>query len=358
MFPVQRQYVTDALGGFPSRALVNRADTGYPWGGGSLSYTSRVMAAPVLSVVCPVYNEAGVLEELHRRVVAAVEAGGDDFEIVFTDNRSTDASLAVLRRLAAADRRVRVVALSRNFGKQRSLTAGIDHARGDAVVVIDSDLQDPPELIPDMVRRWRAGADMVYGQRTTRQGEGMAKRTLTKAFYRIIGRLSDTPLPHDTGDFRLMSRKVVDALRTMREENRYLPGMVAWLGFRQEALPYDRPGRATGTTKFRPGHLFRFAVDGITSFSDKPLRMSSAAGAVITTVAFVYAAWVIARRLVLGPEASIPGFTSVLVAVLFLGGVQLLSIGVLGEYIGRIYNETKRRPLYIVDELICTPDER
>lgn len=315
-------------------------------------------AAPVLSVVCPVYNEADVLDEFHRRTVAALEPIGASFEIVFTDNRSTDASLDVLRRLAAADTRVRVVALSRNFGKQRSLTAGIDHARGDAVVLIDSDLQDPPELIPELVQRWRAGADMVYGQRTTRQGEGFAKRNLTKVFYRLIGRLSETPLPHHTGDFRLMSRKVVDALRSMREENRYLPGMVAWLGFRQEALAYDRPGRTSGTTKFRPGHLFRFAIDGITSFSDKPLRMSSAAGAFITTAAFLYAAWVVVRRLVIGPEAAIPGFTSVLVAVLFLGGVQLLSIGVLGEYIGRIYNETKRRPLYVVDELICAePDE-
>ncbi len=310
---------------------------------------------PVLSVVCPVHNEAEVLDELYRRVVTAVEPVASPFEIVFVDDRSTDASLALLRRLAATDPRVRVVALSRNFGKQRALAAGIDHACGSAVVTLDADLQDPPELIPEMVRRWRAGADMVYGQRTSRVGETVSKRAFAKAFYRVIGRLSDTPLPHDAGDFRLMARKVVDALGEMREENRYYPGMVAWLGFRQEALPFERPARPAGRTKFRPGHLLRFAIDGITSFSDKPLRLSSAAGVVITGVSFLYAAWVVLRRLILGPDASIQGFPSLLVAVLFLGGVQLLSIGVLGEYIGRIYTETKRRPLYVVDELIFHP---
>jgi glycosyltransferase involved in cell wall biosynthesis len=308
-------------------------------------------APPDVSVVCPVYNEQDVLGELHERLVAALERTGLTFEIVFTNNASTDRSLAMLRDIAAVDRRVRVVSLSRNFGKQRSLTAGIDFATGRAVVLIDADLQDPPELIPDMVRLWREGVDMVYGQRVTREGEGRMKRSFTRVFYRLIAKLSDTPLPRDVGDFRLMDRKVVEALRSMREENRYLPGMVAWLGFRQSALPYERQGRPAGRTHFSPAGLFRFAMDGITSFSDRPLRMSSAAGALITLVSFLVTIWVVLRRLIV-PDSTIPGFTAVLAAVLFIGGVQLLSIGLLGEYVGRIYSETKRRPLYVVDELI------
>src|SRR5262245_9981089 len=308
-------------------------------------------APPDVSVVCPVFNEQDVLGELHDRLVAALDRTGARYEIVFTNNASTDQSLAVLRRLAAADPHVRVVSLSRNFGKQRSLTAGIDFAQGRAVVLIDADLQDPPELIPDMVRLWREGNEMVYGQRVSREGEGRMKRGLTGIFYRLIAKLSDTPLPRDVGDFRLMDRKVVEALRTMREENRYLPGMVAWLGFRQCALPYERRGRNAGRTHFSPAGLFRFAMDGITSFSDRPLRLSSAAGALITLVAFGVTVWVVLRRLIV-PDSTIPGFTALLAAVLFIGGVQLLSIGLLGEYVGRIYSETKRRPLYVVDELI------
>ena len=312
-------------------------------------------AVPDVSVVVPVYNEQDVLRELHQRLTAALARTGLSYELVFTNNASTDASLAVLRQLADGDPQVRVVSLSRNFGKQRSLTAGIDFAKGRAVVLIDADLQDPPELIPDMVRLWREGNDMVYGQRVSREGEGRVKRSLTGVFYRLISKLSDTPLPRDVGDFRLMDRKVVDALRSMREENRYLPGMVAWLGFRQCALPYERKGRDAGRTHFSPAALFRFAMDGITSFSDKPLRLSSAVGGTITVVSFAVMIWVVLRRLIV-PDSTIPGFTAVLAAVLFIGGVQLLSIGLLGEYVGRIYSETKHRPLYVIDELI-TADE-
>jgi glycosyltransferase involved in cell wall biosynthesis len=309
-------------------------------------------AVPDVSVVVPVYNEQDVLRELHQRLTAALGRTGLSYEFVFTNNASTDASLAVLRQVADGDPHVRVVSLSRNFGKQRSLTAGIDFAKGRAVVLIDADLQDPPELIPDMVRLWREGNDMVYGQRVSREGEGRVKRGLTGVFYRLIAKLSDTPLPRDVGDFRLMDRKVVDALRSMREENRYLPGMVAWLGFRQCPLPYERKGRNSGRTHFSPGGLLRFAMDGITSFSDKPLRLSSAIGAVITFVSFLVMMWSVLRR-IFDPASTIPGFTSVLAAVLFIGGVQLLSIGLLGEYVGRIYSETKHRPLYVVEELIA-----
>jgi len=308
-------------------------------------------AVPDVSVVVPVYNEQDVLRELHQRLTAALARTGLSYELVFTNNASTDASLAVLRQLADGDPQVRVVSLSRNFGKQRSLTAGIDFAKGRAVVLIDADLQDPPELIPDMVRLWREGNDMVYGQRVSREGEGRVKRSLTGVFYRLISKLSDTPLPRDVGDFRLMDRKVVAALRSMREENRYLPGMVAWLGFRQCPLPYERKGRNAGRTHFSPGGLLRFAMDGITSFSDKPLRLSSAIGAVITFVSFLVMMWSVLRR-IFDPASTIPGFTSVLAAVLFIGGVQLLSIGLLGEYVGRIYSETKHRPLYVVEELV------
>ena len=303
-------------------------------------------------MVCPVYNEAEVLDECHRRLIAALEATGRTFEIVFTDNRSTDASLALLRRYADADERIRVIALSRNFGKQGSLTAGIDHARGRAVILIDADLQDPPEVIGEMVQRWDEGNQMVYGHRVTRRGEPAAKRVLTKVFYRLIGRISDTDLPHDSGDFRLMDRKVVDALKQLREESRYLPGMVAWLGFRQCPLPYEREGRSAGRSHFSPRALFRFAMDAITSFSERPLRLASSTGLVITIGSFALATVIVIRR-ILEPGRSIPGFTSVLAAVLFMGGVQLLSIGLLGEYVGRIYRQSKGRPLYIVDELIA-----
>jgi polyisoprenyl-phosphate glycosyltransferase len=308
-------------------------------------------AGPDVSVVVPVYNEQDILGELHQRLVAALLRTGLTYELVFTNNASTDGSLAILKQLADSDPHVRVVSLSRNFGKQRSLTAGIDFAKGRAVVLIDADLQDPPELIPDMVRLWREGNDMVYGQRVSREGEGRVKRSLTGVFYRLIAKLSDTPLPRDVGDFRLMDRKVVDALRSMREENRYLPGMVAWLGFRQCPLPYERKGRDAGRTHFSAGGLLRFAMDGITSFSDKPLRLSSAIGAFITFVSFIVMMWSVLRR-IFDPASTIPGFTSVLAAVLFIGGVQLLSIGLLGEYVGRIYSETKHRPLYVVEELI------
>ena len=308
-------------------------------------------AVPDLSVVCPVYNEAEVLHECQSRLVAALEATGHSFEIVYTDNRSTDDSLTILRGFAQADVRVRVISLSRNFGKPGSLTAGIDHARGRAVILIDADLQDPPEVIGEMVRLWEAGNQMVYGQRVTRRGEPAAKRLFTKVFYRLIGRISDTELPHDTGDFRLMDRKVVDALMQLREESRYLPGMVPWLGFRQCAVPYEREGRSAGRSHFSPRALFRFAMDAITSFSERPLRLASSTGFVITICSFLLAAVIVVRRL-LEPSRSIPGFTSVLAAVLFMGGVQLLSIGLLGEYGGRIYRQSKGRPLFIVDELI------
>jgi dolichol-phosphate mannosyltransferase len=306
---------------------------------------------PDVSVVVPVYNEASLLAELHRRLTDALGRAAVSYELVFTNNASTDKTLPLLRDLADRDGHVRVVSLSRNFGKQRSLTAGIDFATGRAVVLIDADLQDPPELIPEMIRRWREGYDMVFGQRVSREGEGRIRRRLTGVFYRLIARLSDTPLPRDVGDFRLMDRKVVDALRSMREENRYLPGMVAWLGFRQCALPYERKGRDSGGTHFSIGGLFRFAMDAITSFSDRPLRLSSAIGAFITAISFLVIGWIIIGRII-EPDRTIPGFTSVFAAVLFMGGVQLLSIGLLGEYIGRIYSESKRRPLYVVDELL------
>ena len=319
----------------------------------SVPAVNDASSVPDLSVVCPVYNESEVLHECRERLVAALEATGRSFEIVFTDNRSTDDSLAIMRSFAMADHRIRVVSLSRNFGKPGSLTAGIDHARGRAVVLTDADMQDPPEAIGEMVRLWEAGNEMVYGQRITRRGEPVAKRLFTKVFYRLIGRISDTELPHDTGDFRLMDRKVVDALMQLREESRYLPGMVPWLGFKQCAMPYERDGRNGGRSHFSPRALFRFAMDAITSFSERPLRLASSTGLVITICSFLLTAVIVVRRL-LEPSRSIPGFTSVLAAVLFMGGVQLLSIGLLGEYVGRIYRQSKGRPLYIVDELIAS----
>jgi dolichol-phosphate mannosyltransferase len=309
---------------------------------------------PLVSVIAPVHDEEDVLVEFHRRVVAALEGAGERFELVLVDDGSTDATPALLRELAASDPRVRVVELSRNFGHQLALTAGIDHARGDAVVAIDADLQDPPEVIPAMLERWREGYQVVYGVRTARAGERGGKRLTAHWFYRVVNRLSDVELPPDSGDFRLLDRRVVEVLKGMREDSRYLRGMVAWVGFKQVALPYARDARHAGETKFTWGRMARFALDGITSFSERPLRVAMGLGALVTSTAFLYTAWVVVTS-ILDPSRSIRGFTSLLAAVLFLGGVQLLGIGVLGMYVGRIFRATKGRPLYVVAETVEGP---
>jgi glycosyltransferase involved in cell wall biosynthesis len=304
---------------------------------------------PLVSVVAPVYCEERVVGEFYGRCKQALEAltPAIRHEVVFVNDGSTDGSLAALLDIAGRDPAVRVIDLSRNFGHQLAITAGIDHAAGDAVVVLDADLQDPPEVIGEMVRLWREGNQVVYGVRRARRGESAFKRLSAGAFYRILSRLSDVRVPLDSGDFRLMDRAVVDVLKELREESRYLRGLVSWVGFRQCPLPYDRDPRFAGKTKFGLSRMFVFALDGISSFSDKPLRVASHLGMLVTVGSLLAMVWVIAGKLI-DPTRSIAGWTSVMVVVLFLGGVQLLSIGLLGEYVGRIFRQAKARPLYVV----------
>ena len=301
-----------------------------------------------LSVVAPLFNEESNVAELLRRLRAAADGapGIAGYEIVLVDDGSTDATVELLRAHAAADPRLVIVRLSRNFGHQLAATAGLDVARGDAVVLIDADLQDPPELIPAMVARWQEGFDVVYAVRRTRKGESWFKRWTARLFYRTTQRLTKVAIPVDTGDFRLMSRRVVDALKMIRERHRFIRGLVSWVGYPQTAIEYDRDARFSGTSKYPVSRMLRFAIDGITSFSDVPLRFASYFGFLVSGVAFIVGVFEIALRIFTGYQ--LPGYTSTIFAILFLGGVQLIGIGILGEYIGRIYEEIKGRPLYLV----------
>lgn len=304
---------------------------------------------PLLSVVVPCFNEAEVLWETHTRLIAALaRLEGLDYELIFVDDGSRDATVPILREIQALDRRTRVVRFSRNFGHQTAVTAGLEHASGDAVVLIDADLQDPPDVIAQMVARWRDGYHVAYGVRTDREGETRFKLATAKVFYRLLNHLSDTEIPLDTGDFRLMDRSVVDALRSMPERDRYVRGMVAWAGFRQIAVPYSRARRFAGESKYPLIKMLRFAIDGLTSFSRAPLRLATWMGFFVSAIALVAITYALVLRLF--TSNWVTGWTALFIAVLFVGGAQLLSLGVVGEYIGRIYDESKRRPLYLVQE--------
>lgn len=314
---------------------------------------------PTLSVVAPVFQEEEGIDEFLRRsclVLDALELASG-WEIVLIDDGSPDKSMEHLREAAMADPRLRVLRLSRNFGHQVAITAGLDHARGDAVILIDSDLQDPPEVIAQMVHEWRNGADVVYGVRTARRGESALKVLSARVFYRLLARLSETPLVVNAGDFRLLDRKVVLALRAMREENRYLRGMVSWLGFRQVPVHYVREARCTGVSAYSLRKMFRLAIDGVTGFSERPLRLAFQLGGLVTLGSLAYLGWVVGTKLV-HPSSQIPGYASIMCVLLFLGGVQLISVGLLGEYVGRIYREIKHRPLYVVREHINLVEEQ
>ncbi|MEA5115131.1 MAG: glycosyltransferase family 2 protein [Geobacteraceae bacterium] len=308
---------------------------------------------PMLSIVVPIYFEEDTLPQFYDRLKGVMEqlASAAKYELIFVNDGSTDRSLDLLRQLSRDDNSIRVIGFSRNFGHQVAITAGIDHAQGDAVVVIDGDLQDPPEVIPEMFAKWQDGYKVVYGVRNSRKGESAFKLITARVFYRCINYLSDVHLPLDAGDFRLMDRVVVDALCSIREENRYIRGLVSWVGFPQFALSYDRDSRYAGETKFNLRKMLKFAFDGITGFSDRPLRISSKLGILCTITSFAMIIWLIYSKIT-SPSSTIQGWTSLLVVVLFLGGIQLLSIGLLGEYIGRIHRETKKRPLYVVAEKI------
>jgi dolichol-phosphate mannosyltransferase len=303
----------------------------------------------LLSVVIPCMNEEEVLRETNRRLVAVLEGLSFNFEIVYVDDGSTDSTPDLLRELQAHEPRIRVVRFSRNFGHQIAITAGLEHACGDAVAIIDADLQDPPEVILDFVAKWLDGYDVVYGVRTERDGETAFKLWTAKFFYRFISHLSDTRIPLDTGDFRLMDRRVVDALLSMPERDRFVRGMVSWLGFSQTAVEYRRAPRLAGVTKFSLFKMIRFALDGIFSFSILPLRLATWTGFAASGLA-IFGIIVVLLERFFGVVGLVRGWSSAMIAELFIGGVQLICMGLIGEYVGRIYGESKRRPLYIVLE--------
>jgi dolichol-phosphate mannosyltransferase len=305
--------------------------------------------ARLLSIVIPCYNEEEVIGETVKRITAFCSQLRDlNVELIFVDDGSRDRTRELLKGYAAVDSRIKLVCFARNFGHQIAVTAGIDAANGDAVVLIDADLQDPPEVVHEMVAKWREGYDVVYGTRTERPGESAFKLATARSFYRLLNKLSEVPIPLDTGDFRLMSRNVVDTLRAMPERDRFVRGMVSWVGFKQTALPYRRAERFAGESKYPLRKMLRFATDGILSFSTKPLQVSVAMGMLCAMVSLLGILYALYLRIF--TSLWVEGWTALMIAVLFIGGVQLISVGILGEYVGRIYNEIKKRPLYVVEE--------
>lgn len=305
----------------------------------------------LLSVVIPCFNEEEVIgETMKRLMVFCAELKYLDVELIFVDDGSRDRTRELLKGYASKDTRIKIIGFARNFGHQVAVTAGMDAAKGDAVALIDADLQDPPEVMHGMIAKWREGFDVVYGMRTDRPGESAFKLATARGFYRLLNKLSDVAIPLDTGDFRLMSRNVVDTLRAMPERDRFVRGMVSWVGFKQTALPYRRAQRFAGESKYPLRKMLRFATDGILSFSTKPLQMSVAMGLVCALMAMLGIFYALFLRLF--TDIWVEGWTALMIAVLFIGGVQLISVGILGEYVGRIYNEIKNRPLYVVQEYL------
>jgi dolichol-phosphate mannosyltransferase len=301
----------------------------------------------IISVVVPCYNEQEVIPETHRRISSVLSGiNGFDFEIIYVDDGSSDLTASILRDIQAIDPNVRLVLLSRNFGHQMAVSAGIEHSTGDVVVLMDADLQDPPELICEMLERWKAGVKVVYGVRTEREGEGEIKRLTASGFYRFINYISEVSIPIDTGDFRLMDREVVEALKGMPERDRFLRGMISWVGFRQEPVYYKRAPRFAGASKYPIRKMVRFAFDGIISFSQIPLRVATWIGLAASGLSLLGIMYALYVRLF--TDAWVAGWTFVVISILFVGGVQLLCLGVIGEYVGRIYGESKKRPLYVV----------
>jgi len=320
--------------------------------------SKRPSETALISVVIPGYNEEDCLEALFRRLQAVENAGSDDYEFIFVDDGSDDRSRQVIRALARRHESVKYVFFSRNFGHEMATTAGIDHASGDATVIIDADLQDPPEVIPKLIEKWREGYQIVYAKRQVRKGDGLVKRIRSWLFYRIINRMSDVHIPSDTGDFRLMDRRVVESFRTCREQNRFVRGLISWTGFRQTDVPYERDRRAAGETKYGFFKLIHLAFDAITGFSNVPLRMGLALGVVVCVIAFIIGLTIIVQKIVWG--IPIAGYALLTTGLFFLGGVQLFVVGLIGSYVGRIYKQVQERPLYIVHEKsddLCEPPD-
>ncbi len=308
---------------------------------------SRRPANPLLSLVIPVFDEEDSIDLFIDTVVPILERGHLRYELVFVNDGSQDDTLSRLIVRSAADRHIRIVNLSRNFGKEAALTAGIDHAKGDVLIPMDIDLQDPPDLIEPFMTRWREGYDIVYGVRTARHSDTAAKRMSAGWFYWAFNLMSPVRIPHNVGDFRLVDRRAAEVLRQLPERNRFMKGLFAWVGFNSVGVPYERPERAAGTTKFNYWRLWNFALDGVVSFSTAPLRAWFYVGVVIAAIAVFYAIFIITRVLILGIDT--PGYASLLIAVLLMGAIQLLSLGIIGEYLGRLFLEVKGRPIYIVE---------
>jgi glycosyltransferase involved in cell wall biosynthesis len=301
-----------------------------------------------LSVVIPIFNEEEIIPELHERLKKAVLQITDDYELIFVNDGSKDSSLPQLMRLTEIDPNVFFINFSRNFGHQKAVTAGIDHARGEAVVIIDGDLQDPPELIPELYAKYKQGFEVVYARREQRKGESFFKKVTAKLFYRILQKLTNVDIPVDTGDFRLIDQKVVRYLKMMPEQNKFLRGQIAWLGFKQSEVLFNRDKRKYGKTGYSFGKMLSFALDGITGFSNMPLTLVTKTGFVISAISFFIILYAIFAHYVL--EQTVTGWTSLIISSLFIGGIQLISIGIIGEYIGRINNNVQNRPLYIIDQ--------
>jgi len=309
-----------------------------------------------ISIVVPLYNETENLDEFYTRIKNVINLSGLACELIFVNDGSRDNTLEHAKHLHANDPTVKIINLSRNFGKEIALSAGLDYTTGDAVVVIDADLQEPPELIPEMVKKWQEGFDVVYAVRKKRGREPLIKTLSAYLFYRVMKKISRVEIPVDTGDYRLMSRRAVDALIRVREQHRFMKGLFAWIGYKQTGIYYEREERHGGSTSFSLWRLWNFAVDGITSFSFVPLQLSSLIGLIIASFSVLFAFYILIETLIFGN--AVPGYPSLMVAVLFLGGVQLISIGIIGEYIARIYGESKQRPLYFVQDFIGFEKER
>lgn len=309
----------------------------------------------LISLIVPVFNEEGNIRKLHKEIVAELEGLWYDFELIFVDDGSDDESVAIIKDLHAADSRIKLVRFTRNFGHQVAISAGLEHAKGDAVIMMDADLQHPPSLIPDLIRHWNEGFDVVHTVRKDMGDIGLVKRGTSRLFYKLINLMGETKMVPAAADFRLMDRKVVDCLNAMKERSRFMRGLVTWTGYRQTSLRYVAGERHTGKTKYSLRKMLSFAGDGITSFSTVPLRLSSYLGLIAALAVIPYALWAVYVRLF--TDTAISGWASVIVAILFLGGVQLVCVGIVGEYVGRIYEEVKGRPLYIVGERVGFANE-
>jgi glycosyltransferase involved in cell wall biosynthesis len=304
----------------------------------------------LISIVVPVYNESGVVEIFIARIISILENIDHKYEIIFINDGSTDDTFAELEKVYKAHKNIRVITFSRNFGKEAAISAGIDYSHGDALIPIDIDLQDPPELIINFIKFWQDGYDVVYGIRKDRSLDSVGKRITSRLFYAVFNKISKTKIPYNVGDYRLIDRKVIDIIKILPERNRFMKGLFSWVGFKSIGIPYKRPERISGETKWSYWKLWNFSIDGITSFSTAPLKVWMYIGGVISSISFCYALLLIIKVSISG--VGVPGYTSTLVAILFLGGLQLLVLGIYGEYLGRIYEESKSRPIYILDSIL------